>query len=116
MTMFGPPTYSLVKAILGEGGQIRVVIQPQEKDGCWFSFFFLPKLCPCSIKKNEENSGRGSRSGKGKMKKKVGKKMRERKYNDASLEKEASLSIFCRLEAFEISVVLEGERERGRSE
>ena len=68
------------------------------------------------LKKNEENSGRGSRSGKGKMKKKVGKKMRERKYNDATLEKEASLFIFYRLEAFEISVVPEGERERGRSE
>ena len=33
----------------GEGGQIGVMVQPQENDSCWFSFF-LRKLCPCSIK------------------------------------------------------------------
>lgn len=99
MTMFGPPTYSLVKAILGEGGQIRVVIQPQEKDGCWFSFFFT-KIVSMLNKNTEENRGRGSRSGKGKVKKNVGKKMQERKYNDATLEKEASLSIFLQSRSF----------------
>lgn len=83
----------------GEGGQIGVMVQPQENDSCWFSFF-LRKLCPCSIKNAEENGGRGSRSGKGKVKKNVGKKMQERKYNDATLEKEASLSIFLQSRSF----------------
>lgn len=98
-TVFGPPSYSLVKAILGKENRSGSRYSHKRRMAAGFHFF-LRKLCPCSIKNAEENGGRGSRSGKGKVKKNVGKKMQERKYNDATLEKEASLSIFLQSRSF----------------
>ena len=52
--MFGPPSYSLVKAILGKENRSGSRYSHKRRMAAGFQFF-LRKLCPCSIKNAEEN-------------------------------------------------------------